>query len=53
MLEMAALRRMRPATFGIWMSLEPAIASMLGALMTASAGAVLTAARTVQVADAP
>jgi len=69
-LEMVALRRMRPGTFGILMSLEPAIAAMLGALtlqehlplvhwvaicavMTASAGAVLTAARTVRVADAP
>jgi len=32
-LEMAALRRLRPGTFGILMSLEPAIATLCGAVL--------------------
>jgi threonine/homoserine efflux transporter RhtA len=32
-LEMEALRRIPPRVFGIWMSLEPAVAAMVGLLL--------------------
>jgi inner membrane transporter RhtA len=39
-LEMEALRRIPPRVFGIWMSLEPAVAALVGLLLLGQALAV-------------